>query len=132
MDPDVAGIPPGPATVLAVFAGGCAGGLARYAVTRSWPAGAGQLPWSTLLVNGSGALLLGLLLAVLERRGPAYLRPLLGTGLLGSWTTFGAVALAGDQLLARGDAGLALAYLLLTAAGGLALAALGTAIGRRC
>src|SRR5213082_1126760 len=43
---------------LAVFVGGCAGGLARYAETRAWPSGSSGFPTSTLAVNLAGAFLL--------------------------------------------------------------------------
>lgn len=123
---------PPPAHVFAVFLGGCAGGLARYAVTRAWSTDAQGIPWEVLAVNLSGAFALALLLVLLERRGPAVLRPLLGPGFLGAWTTFGAIVVSTDQLVAHGHAATGLAYLTTSLGGGVAAAALGRSVGRRC
>jgi len=84
------------------------------------------LPLATLLANLTGCLLLGLLVA----RAPAarWLRPVLGTGLLGGWTTWSGLALETDRLLAGAPA-VAVGYLLVSTAGGTALAALGLRLG---
>lgn len=115
--------------LLAVLAGGCAGGLARYAVVTAWPDN-GSFPWAVLAVNGSGAFLLGLLLAAVPAER-VRVRALLGTGFCGALTTFSAIAVSVDQLAADGHAGTALAYLMGSAAGGLAAAWLGLLVGRR-
>jgi CrcB protein len=109
-------------TILAViFAGGVVGGLTRYAVTKAWPAPAAGFPWAVFTVNTAGAFALGLLLALLAELAPRrLLRPLLGTGFLGAFTTFSSVVTTTDQLLAHGRTGTAVAYL-----GGGMLAALG-------
>lgn len=85
-----------------VAAGGAAGCLARTALE----AGLGE--WRTVLVghvvaNLTGAFLLGLLLALLASSRAAYAAPvalLLGTGLLGGWTTYSGLAL---QVLNTGE-----------------------------
>src|SRR6059058_6187647 len=82
-----------PEVVGLVFGGGCLGGWARYAVTTAWSAPASRLPWSTLVVNTSGAFVLGAILA-LAASGPRWLRPLAGTGFCGGLTTFSAVVVA--------------------------------------
>src|SRR5699024_11239433 len=56
-----------------------------------------DLPVGTFLANISGAFLLGLLVESLSRRGADHgrrrdLRLLLGTGLLGGYTTYSALA----------------------------------------
>lgn len=61
--------------MLAVFAGGCLGALARAGVNELLP-----VPWHTLLVNVVGAFLLG----VVVTRAPRFL----GTGFCGAFTTF--------------------------------------------
>lgn len=120
-------------SVLAVGAGGFAGGLARYAVGSAWPEASTAFPWPTFAINTSGAFLLGLLLVlVLEVVLPRWwVRPALGTGLLGAYTTFSSVVVAVDQLAAHGRGGLAAAYLALSLFGGLIAAAAGLLLGRR-
>jgi fluoride exporter len=118
--------------VAAVFAGGCVGGLARYAATTHWPGAVGGLPWSTLVVNVVGAFVLALLVVVVaDVLGPStYLRPLVGTGFCGALTTFSSVVVVTDRLAVHGRAGLAAAYLAASIAGGLAAGMLGLGIGR--
>lgn len=98
-----------------VFAGGAVGTTARHLLTLAIPALAG-MPMALLACNLLGALLLGALLESLARRGPdeglrRSLRLLLGTGLMGGFTSYSSLALATEQLLrAPHGAGLALAY----------------------
>jgi CrcB protein len=105
--------------LLAIFAGGCAGGAARDA--------AGTSPGRTLLVNLAGSLLLGLLVVTLPHRR----RPLLGTGFCGALTTFGTVMLLADRHLQDGRVGWAAGYLALSLLGGTLAAALGVLLGHR-
>jgi len=117
--------------LLSVFVGGCVGGWARYGVTSSFPAGDG-FPWSTLGVNLAGAFLLVLLLVLaLEVLPPwPYLRPALGTGFCGAFTTFSAITVSTSELTRDGSAGLAAGYLTASLVGGLAAGALGLVAGR--
>ncbi|MBE2315483.1 CrcB family protein [Solirubrobacter sp. CPCC 204708] len=66
---------PRPSELLAVFAGGCLGALARAGVAEAL-----AVPWGTLLVNVVGAFLLGAVVT----RAPKFL----GTGFCGAFTTF--------------------------------------------
>ena len=59
---------------------GALGAYARYTVSSRWP-----VPWGTLVVNVTGAFVLGLLTG-LSVTGDTLL--LLGTGFLGAYTTF--------------------------------------------
>ena len=81
--------------VLLVALGGAAGSLARWAVGAALQEPTGSFSWSLLVVNTTGSALLGALVVVLATRRPGSrrLRPLLGTGVLGGWTTFSAAAL---------------------------------------
>jgi fluoride exporter len=120
------------ATVAAVFAGGCVGGLVRYAVAEEWPAPTHLFPWATFAVNIAGAFILGTLIVVISdgiRRWP-YLRPLVGTGFCGALTTFSSVVVSADELIAHGHAPIGVAYLTATITAGLAAAALGVLVGR--
>lgn len=117
-----------PPALLLVAAGGAAGALARSGLDLLVPDGPGGLPSGTLLVNVVGCLLLGVLVGA--RPDDPVLRPLLGTGFLGGFTTFSALALQSGRLLADAPA-VALAYLALTTATGLGAAAVGLRAGTR-
>ena len=104
-----------------VFLGGTVGTALREALSLVLsPIEVGQgvhLPVTTVGINVLGALLLGLLLEALGRRGadtggPRTVRLLLGTGLLGGFTTYSALATDTALLLHGGLIGLALAYAL--------------------
>jgi CrcB protein len=112
--------------VVAVFLGGCVGGVLRYAVVRAWPGSGGAVPWSTLVVNLAGAFVLAVVLVAVTRepRHPL-LRPLLGTGFCGALTTFSAFAVVTDRLAAHDHLGAAAAYLALTTVGSLVAALAG-------
>ena len=116
----------------AVFAGGFVGGLARYAITAAWPTPAAGVPWATFAVNTAGAFALALLLVLVTEvwRPTTYVRPLFGTGFLGAFTTFSAVVTTTDQLAARGAAGTAAFYLVISMFAGLAAASFGLVTGR--
>jgi CrcB protein len=129
VDPD---LPPEPAPLLPVLvlvaAGGALGSIARYGIDVALPYGRTDLPVATLLINVSGALLLGLLVATQPHA--RWMRPFLGTGVLGGFTTFSTFALETDRLLARAPA-VAAAYVVLSLALGLGAAAVGLRLGRR-
>ncbi|SDD15341.1 fluoride efflux transporter FluC [Streptomyces prasinopilosus] len=127
------------APVLAVVAlGGGAGAAARHAAALRWPTPADGFPWTTLGVNITGCALIGVLMVIITEARTAHplVRPLLGTGFLGGFTTFSAYAVDGHTLFAGGGRGLALTYLAVTplaALGAVWLAASATrrALGRR-
>ncbi|MFI6043995.1 fluoride efflux transporter CrcB [Nocardia sp. NPDC051321] len=81
--------------VLAVIAvGGALGALARYGLTLAWPAPAGGFPWAVFTINVAGSFLLGVLMVVITEIRPAHplVRPFLGVGMLGGFTTFSTYA----------------------------------------
>ncbi|QIK82350.1 CrcB family protein [Sanguibacter sp. HDW7] len=107
---------PDPRLLAVVALGGTVGTALRYGLGRLVPH-VGGVPWATLLENVVGAFLLGLLLESLVRAGREdarrrYLRLGLGTGLLGGFTTFSALALETRNLLAAGDVLLGSGYAL--------------------
>ncbi|MEV6959866.1 fluoride efflux transporter CrcB [Streptomyces sp. NPDC051207] len=107
----------GQAPVVAVVAlGGGGGAAARYAASLAWPVPAGGFPWTTLGVNIAGCALIGVLMVtVTELRGTHRLvRPLLGTGVLGGFTTFSTYAVDIQSLLDGGRVATSLAYLAAT------------------
>lgn len=121
-----------PGVIVAVFVGGFFGGLARHGVALAAPTPIDQFPATTFAINLSGAFALALLLVlVLEVLPPSrFLRPALGTGFLGAYTTFSSLATSTDQLAAHGHAGVAAAYAVASLFGGLACASFGLVVGR--
>ena len=112
--------------------GGFAGGDARYALGLAWPDKPGVFPWTTFGINVSGAFVLALLLVlILEAwQAPTWLRPLVGTGFLGAFTTFSAVAFALDRFAAADQWVLFSAYMGFSVLAGLAAASFGVVLGR--
>jgi fluoride exporter len=95
--------PTGPlewAVLGAVAAGGILGALVRYALVSAFPAAPGGFAWVTFAINVSGCFLIGVLMVAVERSVPGHrlVRPFLGVGLLGGYTTFSAYAF--DAVLA--------------------------------
>ncbi|WP_205629502.1 fluoride efflux transporter CrcB [Jiangella muralis] len=120
------------APVLAVIAaGGVLGSLARHGAASLQDAGTGW-PWAILVVNVSGCLLIGVLMAVLlDLTAPhRLLRPFLGIGVLGGYTTFSTYAVDTQRLLADGRAVAALTYYLVTPVLALLAVWIGTAATR--
>jgi CrcB protein len=117
---------------LAATLGGALGALGRWGVTRALPHSPGARPWATLLVNLTGCLLIGVLLAVLLAR-PAphpWLRPFLVTGLLGGWTTYSTFAVDTVQLADAGALGTAVGYVVASVLGGVLAVVAGLTAGR--
>jgi fluoride exporter len=111
--------------------GGGGGALARWGLAEAVPRSPGGWPWATLAVNLAGCLLIGVLLAVLAARRPddERLQVLLGTGVLGGFTTFSAFAVETTDLLFAGSAGLAIGYVLASVLGGVLAVAAGSRAG---
>ncbi len=103
------------------------GAVGRYGVDRAIERRTSTLfPAGTLVVNVSGAFLLG----VLAGRGVGGTGVLLaGTAVLGSYTTFSTWMFETVRLAEDGEEALALANLALGLAAGLAAAGLGWALG---
>lgn len=113
-----------PLRVLLVAAGGMLGTAARLGLTVTVPAG--QVDWPVLTANVAGALLLGILTA---RMPAGDLRIFLGTGVLGGFTTYSALAV-GSVTLWQSAPLLAAGYAAGSVLLGLAAAALGLRMGR--
>ena len=118
-------------TILAVLLGGALGTGLRLALDAALPHADAGFPWSTLLANVTGSLLLGLLVGRFALSTPLWARAGLRTGVLGSFTTFSALAVSFVALVDAEQWGLAVAYLGTTLVLGLAAAALGLGIGTR-
>ena len=123
----------GPRGVLPVIAvGGALGASARHAVELAWPSVAGTFPWATFATNVTGCLLIGVLMVWVVEAGGAHplVRPFLGVGVLGGYTTFSTYAVQTQSLLRGGHVVTAAAYLLGTVVAALLGVALGVAAGR--
>lgn len=110
----------------AVLVGGIVGTLLRLLVVAVVPPD--TFPLGTLLANLLGAFALAVLAGWLPDADPR-LRALVGTGVLGSFTTFSAITV---DVVALGARPLASAtYVVLTLAGGLVVARLGRQFGEQ-
>jgi CrcB protein len=107
--------------------GGAAGALLRDAVAVSFAAAKGHIPWGTVGINLSGCLALGMLLGILALQFPRsrLARLLLGTGVIGAYTTFSTFMVETVELLRGRFDGAAAVYVSVTVIGGLAAAAVG-------
>jgi fluoride exporter len=108
--------------------GGGAGSMLRYQLSRWVPPTADGFPTATLIINLTGAFALGLLVVAVTEvwRPHPLLRPALGTGVLGGYTTFSTFAVEVRGL----SVGVATAYVVASVAGGLLLAATGMVVVR--
>lgn len=123
----------GQAPVLAVVAaGGALGAAARYGVLVWLPSPASTFPWSTFTINVSGCLFIGAPMVLIGEVWSAHrlLRPFLGTGVLGGYTTFSTYTVDAHVLLGGGHARLGLTYLGATLVCALAAVYLGVLLTR--
>jgi CrcB protein len=105
--------------VLPVIAlGGMLGASARHGLELVWVSSPSEWPWATLVTNASGCLLIGMLMVQVVEVGRAHplLRPFLGVGVLGGYTTFSTYAVQTRGLWAHGQPDLSLLYLFMTPA----------------
>jgi CrcB protein len=105
------------ALVAAVAVGGALGALARYGLEQAWPGPPGGFPWAVFVINVSGCFLMGILMVFITeiRAVHPLVRPFLGVGVLGGYTTFSTYSGDVHQLVADGHARTALVYLAATA-----------------
>jgi CrcB protein len=116
--------------LLAVSAGAIVGSIGRFMIERAWPATAGEIPWSTFVINLTGSFALPFVVVAAAHVWPRawLLRPALGTGVLGGYTTFSTFAVEQQQLFSRGAVLVGSAYVAMT----LVSCALGTRIALSC
>jgi fluoride exporter len=110
------------ATVLAAIAtGGAIGATARYLIGQGWPTPTGTFPAGTLAINVLGCALIGVLMVLSTEvwSRQRLIRPFLGTGLLGGFTTFSAYTVDIQRLVAGAHMGTAVLYLAVTPIGAL-------------
>jgi CrcB protein len=122
-----------PRAVLGVVSlGGAVGAVARYGLSVGMPHRPGTFPWATFVTNVTGCLLIGVLMVLITEVWAAHrlLRPFLGTGVLGGYTTFSTYVVEAQQLIVAGRPGLALGYLAATVVAALVAVYVGIAFIR--
>lgn len=114
---------------LAVAVGGAVGTGLRAAATGVMPSDVTVVPWSVLVVNVVGSLLLGYALTRFQAAAArsTLTVPLLCTGVLGSYTTFSTFAVEVAQLVEVGMVAQAAGY----AAGSVVLGVIAAVVGIR-
>ncbi|EFE75788.1 camphor resistance protein CrcB [Streptomyces filamentosus NRRL 15998] len=83
-----------------------------------WPAPGHGFPWTVFAVNVTGCALIGVLMVLTVERGRVphpLVRPFLGVGVLGGYTTFSTYAADVSGLLVRQEVAVAMAYAAATA-----------------
>ncbi|TDD87704.1 fluoride efflux transporter FluC [Actinomadura rubrisoli] len=120
------------AVLAAVSAGGVLGALARYGLISAFPYAPGEFPWAVFWINVSGCLLIGALMVLVTevRRAHRLVRPFLGTGVLGGFTTFSTYVVDIQKALEDGSARVGLAYLAATITAALAAVFTGARLAR--
>jgi CrcB protein len=125
--------PGGAAVLVAIAVGGIIGAEARYGLGLAWPHATDGWPWSTLVINTSGCLLIGVLMVLITERFTPHplLRPLVGVGVLGGYTTFSTFTVDIIALAVHGRPLVAIGYLLVTPVAALSAVWIGASITRR-
>ena len=121
--------------VLVTAVGGALGAVVRWWLTVALPVPAGHFPRTIFLVNVLGSGLLAALPLVPAIRQRSWLVLLLGTGVLGGFTTMSAASVETFELLDGGHVGTGVAYcvgtLLAALVAVLAVERLGDPVDRR-
>lgn len=122
-------------SVLAVFVGGVAGSFIRIALSELQPSTV-VWPWMTMLINFTGAFLLGCLLEYVGMTGEdvgarRLWRLGIGTGVIGGYTTYSTFILETDTRLTHHMVLIGMAYMVVSVLVGLVCAGLGIAVGSK-
>jgi len=121
--------------VVFVALGGGVGSLLRWGVGKIFASETeGGIPWSTVIINITGAFVIGYLSVLFsiewhDRYG-SFLKSGILTGLLGGYTTFSTMQLDAAKMFRGGSGGKAAGYLIVQVAVGIAAAGLGAALAR--
>ena len=121
--------------VALVALGGGVGSLLRWGAGKLFASsGSGGVPWSTIVVNITGAFAIGYLSVLFsiewhDRYG-SFLKSAILTGLLGGYTTFSTMELDTAKMLRAGGAAKAAFYIIAQVVLGIAAAGLGAELAR--
>lgn len=115
-----------------ISAGGAIGALARYGIGVAFAPPATGFPWATFGINVSGCLLIGVLMVLITEVWTAHelVRPFLGVGILGGFTTFSTYVVDIQRLVNANAAAVAMVYLVATVLAALAAVYTGIALTR--
>ncbi len=114
-----------------ISAGGAVGALARYGIGVAFPHDGSGFPWATFAINVSGCFLIGVLMTIITLTfAHRLVRPFLGVGVLGGYTTFSTYTVDIQQLLDAKEAATALAYLASTIVAALVAVWIGVVLAR--
>jgi CrcB protein len=119
--------------VLAVALGGAFGAMSRYGLDRAIESrSSSSFPWATLVVNVSGCLLVGFLIAAIVDRheAPAWVRAGLVVGFCGGYTTFSTFAQETLDLMEGRASALAVANVVVSVVLGLLAVFVGARLAR--
>jgi fluoride exporter len=122
---------PNLASVGYVYVGGGVGASLRYLFDTWWaPPTPPEFPWVTLLINLTGAFVLAFVtvLASTAFRGRRWLSPLIGTGLVGGFTTWPTFIIQSNQLLGDTEFAVSIGYMFASLIGGLCTALAGRSL----
>ena len=114
-----------------ISSAGALGALTRYLIGQLFAQRTSStFPWATLLINVTGAFLIGLISGLTTKHVVNPLaQTVLATGFLGGYTTFSTMSWESVQLIRGGSRGRSLLYLGGNIIPGLLAAALGLALG---
>lgn len=109
-----------------IVVGGMAGTALRASLALWFPSAPGQWPWTTLWINLTGSLLLGILLEMLAAFDDAGWRRAVrlgvGTGFFGGFTTYSSFSVETVALLRSGEWLTGVSYAVLSVGVGIAAA----------
>jgi fluoride exporter len=119
--------------VAGVAIGGMLGASSRYGLDRVIEhRGGATFPWSTFVINVTGCLVVGFVIAALVDRGssPEWLRACLVVGFCGGYTTFSTFAQETLDLVEAHDLAIAVVSVSANVVLGVLAVLLGTKLGR--
>lgn len=120
-------------TYLAISIGAVLGANARY-LLGGWVADrlGASFPYGTLIINVTGSFVIGIVMTVVTERilAPAWIRPGIAIGFLGSYTTFSTFSYETLGLISSGSLLVAGLNIAASVAGALVGVYLGTVVAR--
>lgn len=120
-----------PVLALLVGAAGFIGSITRWLIGRFFGQMSHHFPLGTLIINVSGSLLLGWFMAHATRHQMSdTTRAIIGTGFIGTYTTFSTYMYESDRLFSSGADTKGMAYLVGSVALGLIAVKVGIMLAR--